>query len=344
MRIIFGDEIVAYTDFGLKTYDGNTWNAFADTLKGEDDFIRDILDDPSGPIWISTNTGLLEYYHSSDVPSYTTHVFPQGISQKKQFYHLSLDPDGELIMLADYGAIITYDLEDEWLVHQGSTGSLYTKDIAVEDDGTLWAARANNISWWDSIRGWQDVADVTEGSLVQIDDAGRVWGSGYGATGYYEDGEWHTIDILNPHASSSFTVNGNGGYALNSFDIDIYGDPGHMERTDSYGIWEFVPGPVSVEEEPEPLPVLESTAYPNPFNPSTTIQFSLPKAAETTLSVYNISGQKVATIAHDYYSAGIHSVRWDAMTDSGNQCSSGIYLYRIQTQYADTSGKIVLMR
>ena len=344
MRIIFDDEIVAYTDFGLKTFNGKTWYAFADTLKGEDDFIRDILDDPEGPLWISTNTGLLEYYHEPDVPHYTTHVFPQGISTKKQFYQINLDPDGNLVMLADYGAIITYDKEDEWITHQGSTGSLYTKDIAIEDDGRLWAARATAISWWDLTKGWKNEVDVLEGSLVQVDDMGRVWGSGYGATGYYEDGEWHTIDILTPHASSSLAVSGDGSYALNSFDIDIYGEPGHMERTDSYGIWEFVPGPVSVEEEPDLLPVLESTAYPNPFNPSTTIQFTLPKAAKTTLSVYNISGQKVATIAHDYYSAGIHSVRWDALTDNGAQCSSGIYLYRIQTPYADTSGKIVLMR
>lgn len=342
MRMIFDDEIVAYTDFGLKTFDGDNWYAFADTLKGEDDFIRDIFEDPAGPLWISTNTGLLEYYDSPDVPSYKTHVFPQGISQKKQFYQINIDPDGNLYMLADYGVLVTYDKEEEWITHQGS--SLYTKDIAIEDDGLLWAARATSISYWDPVREWQDVVQVEEGWLAEIDDEGRVWGSGYGATGYYEDGEWNTIDILTPHASSSLAVSGDGRYALNSFDIDLSGDAGHRERTAFYGIWEFVPGSVSVENKPEPLTVLEATAYPNPFNPSTTIQFTLPEAAKTTLSIYNISGQKVATIAHNYYSAGVHTARWNALTDNGDRCSSGIYLYRIQTPYANKSGKIVLMR
>ena len=84
--------------------------------------------------------------------------------------------------------------------------------------------------------------------------------------------------------------------------------------------------------------------YPNPFNPSTTIQFDLPKATHVELVVYNILGQRVATLVDRYYPAGWHSVTWDGRTSSGKEVASGIYLYRIETEYDAASKKMVLVK
>jgi astacin len=84
--------------------------------------------------------------------------------------------------------------------------------------------------------------------------------------------------------------------------------------------------------------------YPNPFNPMTEISFSLPKTSQTTLTVYNIMGQNVATLIDDVMQAGDHNVTWYGTTDYGEQVSSGIYFYRISAGDYTDSRKMVLMK
>jgi len=89
--------------------------------------------------------------------------------------------------------------------------------------------------------------------------------------------------------------------------------------------------------------------YPNPFNPTTTIPFSLKSAGDVRLAVYNVLGQKVATIANGWFGPGAHSVVWNAHDDAGQPVASGVYFYRMETNASDGSNlvqtrKLVLMR
>jgi len=79
--------------------------------------------------------------------------------------------------------------------------------------------------------------------------------------------------------------------------------------------------------------------YPNPFNPTTEIGYNLPYATNVTLEVYNIAGQKVATLATGFEEAGQHVVRWDA-----SDYSSGIYLYRLTTDNYRETIKMILLK
>lgn len=69
--------------------------------------------------------------------------------------------------------------------------------------------------------------------------------------------------------------------------------------------------------------------YPNPFNPSTIIEFSIQNNSEIELLIYNIKGQKIKILAKNEFSEGSHSIIWNGDDDSGNSVSSGIYFYRL---------------
>lgn len=89
-----------------------------------------------------------------------------------------------------------------------------------------------------------------------------------------------------------------------------------------------------------PLSYKLSQNYPNPFNPSTTIDFSLMKAGNFTLSVYNILGQKVATLINNQnLEAGNHSVKFNA-----NNLASGLYIYRLTGNNVNLVKKMMLLK
>lgn len=89
-------------------------------------------------------------------------------------------------------------------------------------------------------------------------------------------------------------------------------------------------------EKPESYTV---SAAPNPFNPSTTISYSIPNATRVKITVYSISGQQIRTLVNGVQDAGTHAVIFD-----GADLPSGIYLYRFETGEYQTTGKMTLMK
>ncbi|MBN2227694.1 MAG: T9SS type A sorting domain-containing protein [candidate division Zixibacteria bacterium] len=85
-------------------------------------------------------------------------------------------------------------------------------------------------------------------------------------------------------------------------------------------------------------------AYPNPFNPTTTIGYSLPVAGAVRLEVFNLLGQKVATLVDEYQHAGRHTVEWNTTATGGEPVASGVYLYRLTAGDFSRSKKLILMK
>ncbi len=84
--------------------------------------------------------------------------------------------------------------------------------------------------------------------------------------------------------------------------------------------------------------------YPNPFNPSTEISFSLGAASVVRLSVYDLLGRSVKMLIDDYREAGRYGATWDGRDKNGRTVSSGVYFYRLETNYGEQTRKMIMMK
>lgn len=83
--------------------------------------------------------------------------------------------------------------------------------------------------------------------------------------------------------------------------------------------------------------------YPNPFNSNTTIEFKVPHSAFLNLSVYNIQGQKIRDLVHEFKRAGTYTVDWDGNNNFGNKVSPGIYFCEIWSKEFAARKKMILL-
>ena len=93
-----------------------------------------------------------------------------------------------------------------------------------------------------------------------------------------------------------------------------------------------------------PLAYSLSQNFPNPFNPSTTIQYVLGHSAHVELVVFNMLGQKVKTLYSGVKSLGTYVADWDGTNDNGQKVSTGIYIYRLHTEEFSDARKMVFLK
>lgn len=103
-------------------------------------------------------------------------------------------------------------------------------------------------------------------------------------------------------------------------------------------------GPPAAEGIVLPQAVALSPNYPNPFNPSTTIAYALPRPGEVSLEVYNLVGQRVRCLATGLQPAGFYRLTWDGRDEQGDEVASGVYLCRLTAQGTALVRKMVLVK
>jgi hypothetical protein len=86
------------------------------------------------------------------------------------------------------------------------------------------------------------------------------------------------------------------------------------------------------------------SAYPNPFNPATTIRFSLQEAANVTLQIFNLRGELVKTLVDRKLSASLHESRWNGRDTLGHTVASGTYFYRLQIEGEVFTGRVQMVK
>ncbi|NLP09328.1 T9SS type A sorting domain-containing protein, partial [bacterium] len=102
----------------------------------------------------------------------------------------------------------------------------------------------------------------------------------------------------------------------------------------------------AVAGRPAQLPAAIGLAqnYPNPFNPETRIEYTLPATSEVLLEVFNMTGQKVATLVNENQAAGLHSASWRGCDDSNHLLPSGVYWYKLSMTKSTLTKKMLFIR
>ncbi|MBM4171885.1 MAG: T9SS type A sorting domain-containing protein [Ignavibacteria bacterium] len=105
-------------------------------------------------------------------------------------------------------------------------------------------------------------------------------------------------------------------------------------------------GPSDAKETVELLPSAFNLNqnFPNPFNPETVISFTLPKAVDVEIKIFDALGSEVRTLINENRTAGKHNIYWNATDNFGNRVSSGVYFYTIRADNFVETKKMVLMK
>jgi parallel beta-helix repeat protein len=184
------------------------------------------------------------------------------------------------------------------------------------------------------------------------------------------------FDIIPGSALGGFSVHLTMGYLQAEFDSSNIGDESSLYCARFWeNRWNAVPGSVDTEnnrvecttsllsvwaiggeggpltgidEQPpaasRPINFRLDQNYPNPFNASTQISFSLPAGSRATVEIFNVTGQKVRTLASSWFSSGRHLLSWDGSDRAGRPAGSGLYFCRLQAGDVSAIRKIVLLR
>jgi hypothetical protein len=84
--------------------------------------------------------------------------------------------------------------------------------------------------------------------------------------------------------------------------------------------------------------------HPNPFNPETIIEYTLPETERVTIDIFDVAGRRVANLVSGIKGPGEHTVRWDGELSSGQRAATGVYFYRLETRNKTLTRKMVLLK
>ncbi len=155
------------------------------------------------------------------------------------------------------------------------------------------------------------------------------------------------FNVDNPSGYAAIQYSGSFNVVFSTIDFAALVDGTFPNTKEEFmrRVLEFLYAPLALGENGQiPTTFDISQNFPNPFNPTTTIKYQVPKSVDVTLNIYNILGQKVRTLVNKTMEPGYYKVVWDGTNDYGVKVASGIYLYRIKAGDFVQTRKMILMK
>jgi hypothetical protein len=219
-------------------------------------------------------------------------------------------------------------------------------DIDIDSEGRMWAISSEPLevfsydgTLWQYFNQYNSpIVDSLSFTVLEIDDNDNIFiGSEYNGIYEYDGTNW---TILNSE---------NSGLMHNNVKA-IHKDS--QSNTKWIGTW--AGGLAAYNEEGFNLKINDNLyglnyfklfhAYPNPFNPVTTLRYDLPEYENVNITIYDMMGRQVKTLINGSQTAGYKSIQWDATNNTGQPVSAGLYLYTIEAGKFRQTKKMVLLK
>ncbi len=232
-----------------------------------------------------------------------------------------------------------FDSQEQNPVYQYMEEGVYSVKLEVYDgEDTLWIVRENYITVGNALP--EILSFIPEESEFEITE-GQSETFSVDATD--EDYDlltyaWYVDEVEQAATSSEIDI-----LFENEGDVTV-----RCEVDDGYDTvevsWSVQVNPMASGNEDQPSFGWQLFNYPNPFNPSTTIHFSVAKTSQVTLDVFDVKGRQVRTLHNRLTEAGRHTANWDGLDNHGKSVASGVYLIRLKSPGKSITQKALLLK
>jgi uncharacterized delta-60 repeat protein len=319
-----------------------------------DDYAMALAVDAAGNVYVTGAS-----YNASRGPDYATVKYNStGVEQWVARYNGPADSTDAAIALAvdaagnvyvtgqSQGANLVYDYATikynsagvkQWEARYNSLGnsSQYPFTLAVDAAGNVYVTGLGGTVKYDQ-NGAQQWSDIGISLDLALDAANDVYVIGLGLIKYSNAGvqEWFVFafgQALGVDAAGNvYTLAPRFGLGWSTYNIVKY------VQTPTVSVKDKTPG--------QPTVYRLSQNHPNPFNPSTTITYALPRAVEVKLMIFDLMGRHVRTLVDQRQQAGRYAVTWDGRNEQGENVASGTFIYQLHAGSFVQNRKMALVR
>jgi hypothetical protein len=239
----------------------------------------------------------------------------------------------------------------------GWTCTFYGYIYYTDDGGLTWgeqyssALDLQDIHFTDLLNGIS-VGGVDGNATLLTDDGGLTWSRQSNPEGAFLNGVGFSDPLTGIAVGTGIFRTYDGAatwqrdfsYSVRFYDVCLMGGGVALAVGSGGAILRAGPDGASSVFDGPPQAKVAMRAYPNPFNPRTTVAFSLTSRQKVQISVFDLTGRKVRTLAARFFQAGDHTIEWNGRDDSGRTLGSGSYLVRLRTDFENRTKKVMLIK